>query len=201
MRQTARISGPQRKVPAIVLGTTLLWPICAIAETTPPATAPAAEQAAPRAVEASVGHAAAKAVTLKAATFSTGTIIYALGTGSVYAGGVLSAINAAGSFVIYTANDYLWDYYSPNTNVSANNETFHATSSLSRNTLKYLTFKPAVTVLNVGTIYWFTETATAMAATSTAAIVALPAMFYLNNTLWDWYDWHSVAKDTVPAAK
>jgi uncharacterized membrane protein len=87
--------------------------------------------------------------------------------------------------------------------VSANNESFHATSSLTRNTLKYLTFKPVVTVLNVGTIYWFTGSVAATAATGTAAVLILPLTFYLNNMLWDWYDWHSVSADTAaqPAAE
>ncbi len=158
-----------------------LCPAYALAQ---PAPAP------PPAAAASVQHSALKAVTLKALTFSTGAVIYSLGTGSVMAGTTLSAINAIGSFAIFTANDYAWDYYWPNTNISANNASFGAFSSLSRNTLKYLTFKPMVTVLNVGTIYMFTDTLTATAATSTAALVILPFMFYLNNVGWDWYDWY-----------
>jgi hypothetical protein len=27
-----------------------------------------------------------------------------------------------------------------------------------------------------------------------AAVLLLPLTFYVNNTLWDWYDWHTVAK-------
>lgn len=183
----------QPRWPAALLAIILLWPITGFGQTAAPA-APAPPRAvAPSAAEASLSHAAAKAVTLKVGTFSLGTVIYAFGTGSWTAGGLLSAVNAAGSLVIFTANDYLWDHFWPNTNISANNEAFRPTTSLTRNTLKYLTFKPAVTVLNLGTIYWFTNSVAATAATGSVAIFALPAMFYLNNTLWDWYDWQAAS--------
>ena len=177
----------------------MFWSGCGMAQTAPPAAAPATD-APPKAVAASVSHSAAKGITLKLATLTAGAVIYTFGTGSLAAGSLLSAINAAGSYVIYVTNEYMWDTYSPNTNVSANNEKFQTTSSLSRNTWKYLTFKPAVTVLNVSTIYWFTDTLAATATTSTAAIVALPIMFYLNNTLWDWYDWHGVPATSTATA-
>jgi len=138
-------------------------------------------------------HSVSKAITLKVATFTTGTIIYAFGTGSLAAGSALSAINTAGSFVMLTANDYAWDYFWPNTNVKANNDSFEALNSVSRNTAKYLTFKPMVTVLNIGSIYWWTGSVANTAVTGTAAVLILPMMFYVNNTLWDWYDWQRAA--------
>jgi uncharacterized membrane protein len=178
-----------------ILAGSLLLPAVAQAQT---AAAPAAPPS--KAMEASLGHAMEKAITLKLATFSLGTLIYSFGTGSLAAGSTLSAVNAAASFVIYSANDYMWDYLWPNTNISANNETFHKTASVTRNTAKYLTFKPAVTVLNVGTIYWFTGSVAATAATGTVATLALPLMFYANNTLWDWYDWRATSGDPKPQA-
>ena len=158
-----------------------------------PSAAPAAAEA-PRQVEASISHSLAKAVTLKIATFTIGTVIYSVGTGSLAAGTALSAINAAGSFVILTANDYSWDYFWPNTNVSANNVKFGALTSLSRNTVKYLTLKPILTVMNLGTVYWWTGSVTSAAVTGGAAVLILPVTFYVNNTLWDWYDWRTVTK-------
>ena len=119
---------------------------------TPAATTPDAPVEVPQKIDASLSHSMAKAVTLKIATFSFGTVIYSVGTGSLAAGTALSAINAAASFVILTANDYSWDYFWPNTNVAANSDNFHPLASLSRNTAKYLTLKPMLTVLNVGTV-------------------------------------------------
>jgi hypothetical protein len=161
---------------------------------TPAATTPDAPVEVPQKIDASLSHSMAKAVTLKIATFSFGTVIYSVGTGSLAAGTALSAINAAASFVILTANDYSWDYFWPNTNVAANSDNFHPLASLSRNTAKYLTLKPMLTVLNVGTVYWWTGSMATTAVTGGAAVLLLPLTFYVNNTLWDWYDWHTVAK-------
>ena len=145
----------------------------------------------PRTMEASVSHSALKGLTLKAMSISTTAVIFALGTGSAATGGVMAVMNGIAGYGIFVANDYIWDTYWPNTNLASNNQNFQATTSLSRNTLKYLTLKPALTLLNVGVIYAFTDTLTATAATSVATIIALPMIFYVNNTLWDWYDWRS----------
>jgi uncharacterized membrane protein len=182
-----------RMAAAALLGTASLAPTCAGAQTAPP-TAPAAGAPAPREIEASLNHSMAKAVTLKIATFTIGIAIYSVGTGNLAAGTALSAINAAGSFVILTANDYGWDYYWPNTNVSANNANFGALASLSRNTVKYLTLKPMLTVLNLGSVYWWTGSVTSAALTGGTAVLVLPLTFYINNTMWDWYDWRTVTK-------
>jgi len=196
--RASRYSGVRQATPVAALGLSLIWPVCGMAQTTP-SEAAISKGVAPHAAEASVSHSAQKGITLKALSVTAGAVIYSIGTGSLAAGGLLSVINGAGSYVIYVTNEYLWDSYSPNTNVSANNASFHTTSSLTRNTKKYLTFKPAVTVLNVGTIYWFSETLAATAGMSAGAIFMLPAVFYVNNVLWDWYDWHSVAPDTATA--
>ncbi len=128
---------------------------------------PAPQVEAPRQAEASIGHSMAKAVTMKITTFTTGTVVYAFGTGSLAEGTALSAINAAGSFVAFTANDFGWDYFWPNTNVSANGS-FHTLTSLSRNTVKYLTLKPILTVMNLATVYWWTGSAATTAVTGGA---------------------------------
>ena len=141
------------------------------------------------AMNASLGHSALKGVTLKAISVTSSFFIFAAGTGSAATGGVMAAVNGVGSFLIYTGNDYAWDYLFPNTNLSSNQQSFGMFSSLSRNTLKYLTLKPMLTVLNVGIIYAFTDTLAATVGTSAAAILLLPASFYMNNMLWDWYDW------------
>jgi hypothetical protein len=177
------------------MGALLRWTVCA-ATVAPTLLAPASAAApteTPQAAEPSLGHSMAKAVTLKIATFTISTVVYAFGTGSLAEGTALSAINAAGSFVLFTANDYGWDYFWPNTNVSANGS-FHALTSLSRNTAKYLTVKPLFTAMNLGTLYWWTGSAATTAVTGGVIVVGLPLAFYLNNTLWDWYDWRTVSR-------
>jgi hypothetical protein len=156
-------------------------------------TAPAQQIEAPRQAEASLAHSMAKAVTQKIATFTIGTVVYAFGTGSLAEGTTLSAIVTAGGFVVFTANDFGWDYFWPNTNVSANGS-FHALTSLSRNTVKYLTLKPVLTAMHLGTLYWWTGSAATTAVAGSAIVLGLPLVFYANNTLWDWYDWRTVSK-------
>jgi uncharacterized membrane protein len=182
----------RRTATAAMLLPALLAPTRAAAQPTQ-STAPAQQIEAPRQVQASLGHSMAKAVTLKIATFTIGTAVYAFGTGSLAEGAALSAVNAAGSFVLFTVNDYGWDYLWPNTNVSANGS-FLALTSLSRNTAKYLTLKPMLTAMNLGTVYWWTGSAATTAVAGGAIVLGLPLAFYLNNTLWDWYDWHVVSK-------
>jgi uncharacterized membrane protein len=190
----------------ILLVVGLFAPGLALAQRVVPPTAPAevtliAPTEPPKAMEASVSHSALKGLTLKAMSVSTTAVIFALGTGSVATGGLMAVMNGIGGWGIFTANDYIWDTFWPNTNLASNNQNFQATTSLSRNTLKYLTLKPALTVLNVGVIYAFTDTLTATAATSVATILVLPVLFYANNTLWDWYDWRSTPPAmTAPVA-
>lgn len=101
--------------------------------------------------------------------------------------------------MVYVANEYGWDTYWPNTNISANNVSFGPFSSVSRNTAKYLTLKPMLTVVNVSLISMFTSTLAATATTSAGAIFVLPLMFYVNTVGWDWYDWYSnSAQATTP---
>ena len=155
----------------------------------------------PKPLEASVGHAALKGLTLKAMSVSATAVIFSLGTGSMVTGGWMAGVNGLGSYVIYVGNEYMWDTYWPNTNLASNHQDFQATSSLSRGTLKYLTLKPMLTVLNLGLIYAFTDTLTATATTGVATIMTLPALFYVNNTLWDWYDWRNAPADAPVKAK
>jgi uncharacterized membrane protein len=164
---------------ALTLAVTWSAPCLAQASPTP---------AAPEAMNASLSHSAYKGLTLKAISVTTSFFIFAAGTGSATTGGLMAAINGVGSFLIFTGNDYGWDHFFPNTNLSTNGQ-FGMLSSLSRNTLKYLTLKPMLTALNVGIVYAFTDTLAATVGTSTAAILLLPGAFYVNNTLWDWYDW------------
>lgn len=173
-----------------VLGAGLLWPVCGIAQTAPSA-APASSVTAKPAAKPSLGHAMAKGITLKIATAGVLSVIYLAGTGSVIDAGVLTAISTAGSYAIYVANDYLWDYFSPNTNISANNPSFDTSASLWRNTGKYLTFKPVVASFSWGLVYAYTGSVNLMLTMGSAGTIAIPLIFYANNVGWDWYDWYA----------
>lgn len=170
----------------------LLWPLAAAAQPTPVATQPdATAQAAP----ASLGHTALKGVTLKLANAVTSMSIFYTGTGSMFASSALSMLIAATSYSVYVANDYLWDRFSPNTNVAANNQSFQTTTSLGRNTLKFLTFKPAVVTADWTAIYLYTGSWASTLAMGSVWSLLTPVVFYTNNTAWDWYDWWSTSAD------
>jgi uncharacterized membrane protein len=178
------------------LSLSTMWSLPGQAQTPAPApTVPA------RVMSASIDHSALKGVTLKIISITTSFFIFSAGTGSATTGGLMAVINGVASFFIYTGNDYAWDYFYPNTNLSTNEHRFGLLSSLSRNTLKYITFKPLVTALNIGIIYAYTDTLTATVATSTAAIIVLPMAFYANNMLWDWYDYSHAPKGQAPQRK
>ena len=171
----------------------LLWPLSAAAQPTPVPAQPSdsAEQAAP----ASLGHAAIKGVTLKLANAVTSMGIFYTGTGSMFASSALSMLIAATSYSVFVANDYLWDRISPNTNVAANNQSFQTTTSLGRNTLKFLTFKPAVVTADWTAIYLYTGSWASTLAMGSAWSLLTPVVFYANNTAWDWYDWWKTSTD------
>ncbi len=168
-----------RALCAGAIAASLLAPVAATAQT-PPAEQPA-----------SIGHAAAKGVTLKIGNAVTSMVVFSTGTGGLVTGGLLSVIIAATSYSVYVANDYLWDMYSPNTNVAANNPSFSTTTSLSRNTWKFLTFKPAVMLADWSAIYLYTGSFVSMLAMGSAWSLLSPMVFYANNVAWDWYDWYA----------
>jgi len=153
-----------------------------------------------RAADPSLGHAAAKGVTLKVATTALGMTVFSVGTGSLWSAGVLTMLGTATSYVTYVTNEYLWDTYAPNTNLRANSESFNTGQSLWRNSGKYLTFKPAVVAVNWAAIYLYTASAAATVAMGSVYSLTVPAIYYLNNVGWDWYDWYSGVSSgpTVP---
>src|SRR3954449_5300280 len=85
--------------------TTMLLVAPAMAQTAAPEPVPV------QALQASLSHTIAKGPTFNVLTFSVGTAIYSLGTGSVPAAAALSAIVTSGAFVLYIGNDYMWDRF------------------------------------------------------------------------------------------
>jgi uncharacterized membrane protein len=178
-------------LPRVCLAAVLLAALAAplsVAAQTPHATssAPIQQQA-----SASLGHAAAKGVSLKIINGVVGMAVFTTGTGSLAAGSVLAASVAATSFSVFVINDYIWDHYFPNTNIAANNESFNAAWSIGRNTAKFLTFKPAVMVADWSAIYLYTGSMASTLTMGPAYSLLSPVTFYANNVAWDWYDWWS----------
>jgi uncharacterized membrane protein len=184
--------GARRTACIIAVTLALLWPLESIAQTAPAAP--------PVTASASVGHAATKGLTLKAALALSSLTLFYVGTGSAVASGLLTLLVSGTSYTVYVTNEYLWDRYSPNTNVSANNQSFSTKSSISRNTLKFLTFKPTVMAVDWSTIYLYTGSLASMFTLGPAISLTSPIIFYLNNTAWDWYDWHDTPTVAAPGA-
>jgi uncharacterized membrane protein len=174
---------------AIAFALIVQLPVAGWAQTAPgPATT-----APPVAAQASLGHAALKGLTLKVINGAVALGIFATGTGTIVGGSVLAAAVALSSFTVFTINDYVWDTYFPNTNLAANNQSFSTFGSLSRNTAKFLTFKPAVVAVDWSVIYLYTGSMASMFTMGPAYSILSPLTFYANNTLWDWYDWRNAA--------
>jgi len=191
MTRGMEYGGTRRMACVAAVTLAMLWPLEGIAQTAPPTP--------PVSAGASVSHAATKGLTLKAALALSSLTLFYAGTGSVVASGMLTTLVSAASYTVYVTNEYLWDLYAPNTNVSANDQSFSALSSVSRNTAKFLTFKPTVMAVDWGTIYLYTGSLSSMFTLGPAFSLMSPLIFYLNNTAWDWYDWRAVATSTMAA--
>jgi uncharacterized membrane protein len=185
-----------RRAPQLAfLGLALVCPGLAVAQT-PPATGIAPpKQAAP----ASMTHALAKATTLNVGVGVASLAIYSIGTGSLVDGGLLAAGTVALGYSFYAVNEYLWELYKPNTNLSANNASFDTTASLWRNTGKYITFKTGVLASKFGLVYLYTGSIAATAILGSATSLAFPVLFYANNMGWDWYDWRAAPAAAMAA--
>jgi uncharacterized membrane protein len=174
-----------RLIPAAAIAACLLWSF------------PAWSQSPPVAEPASAAHVLEKTVTLATADAAALLAIFSVGTGNLRVATALTTGTMVLGTFLYPVNEYLWDYFSPNTNLSANNKSFDTSASLWRTTYKYLTFKVSITTSKFAWIYLYTGSAISMFTLGTASSLVLPVVFYLNNTAWDWYDWGTA----VPAPK
>ena len=155
---------------------------------------PSAEPAPPKAKQvapASVSHVLYRTATMNTAAAAVCMAIFTVGSGSLATGAVLTAGSIATASAIYPINEFVWDSYSPNTNLKANNESFDAQASLWRNTAKWLTFKGGIATAKFALIYAVTGSPAATAVMGTATSTALPAVYFVNNMAWDWYDWYA----------
>jgi hypothetical protein len=166
----------------------------------PAAPVPADGATAPAVAEASLGHAALKGITLKITQgfYSFGVFTVGVGVGTTL-GAAMAVADGVGAYVFYVGNEYMWDTFRPNTNLRANNEAFGPLSSLSRTTLKYITFKPAVTAWHWGLIYAVTGSLQTMVLAGSVLWFTLPLMYYVNDTAWNFHDWRfATGAATVP---
>ena len=171
-----------------------LWMAPAVAQTAPASDVAPTQAALPAPAQmkdASLSHSALKATTFKVATVVTNVSVLSLAAGGVVGGAALTGFLTVSSWLIYTANDYIWDSYAPPPVKQDANESFDATSDVWRNTGKYLTFKPVVASIKLAALYAYTGSGTIALAFGTASILTNTAVFYANNVAWDMYDWYA----------
>jgi uncharacterized membrane protein len=162
---------------------------------------PALAQPAAPAQSASLTHSALKATTFKVGSTATNLAILSYAAGGFVGGAALSTFMLASSWVIYTANDYVWDSYSPPPTKRTEDQAFDASADVWRNTGKYLTYKPVIASIKLAALYAYTGSGVIAAVFGTASILTNTAVFYANNTAWDMYDWYSGAPVVAGAPK
>ncbi len=105
---------------------------------------------------ASLTHSAIKATTFKVATTVTNVALLSYAAGGIIGGTALSAFMLGSSWVLYTANDYFWDKYSPPAAKQASGQEFDASADVWRNTMKFLTYKPVIASIKLASLYVYT---------------------------------------------
>jgi uncharacterized membrane protein len=178
---SAVVAGCSMALPAV--GQTALNAPTAVTTAEPPVPAPAEN--------ASVARSAMKATTFKAGSTAVNLAILSYATGGVAGGALLATFQLAASWVMYTANDYLWDKYSPPPPKQPGQK-FDTNAELWRTTEKYMTYKPVIAMVKLATLYAYTGSARVTAVFGGATIVANGLVFYVNNMAWDLYDWYFV---------
>jgi len=164
-----------------------------------PALAQPAAPGVPPAHSASLGHSALKATTFKVGSTVTNLAVLSYAAGGFVGGAALATFMLASSWVIYTANDYLWDTYSPPPTKRTEDQSFDTTADVWRNTGKFLTYKPVIASIKLAALYAYTSSAAVAVVFGTASILTNTGVFYVNNLAWDWYDWYAATPaEAVP---
>jgi uncharacterized membrane protein len=190
---------------ALLIATVLTLPatLPALAQSLPTPTvaaAPARPVVNP-AGSASLTHSALKATTFKVGSTATNLALLSYATGDVISGTALTVFMLASSWMIYTANDYIWDSYSPPPIKQAASEQFDATADVWRNTGKFLTYKPVIASIKLASLYVATGSVAVATIFGGASVLTNTGVFYLNNVAWDFYDWYSFKPNVVIADK
>ncbi len=164
-----------------------------VAQTVPVQGAPSSSspaQIAP-AQDASLTRSAMRATTFKVGTTITNFGILTYAAGGLVGGVALTAFVTASSWLLYTANDYVWDRYSPPPAKQTADQAFDANADVWRTTKKFLTYKPIIGTLKILSIYAYTGSRSVALIYGTATIMTNTVVFYANNLAWDYYDWHA----------
>ena len=164
----------------------MLATIMAAAVAVGPAVAQAPSAPLAHTSDATLSHSAVKATTFKVAAALSGWFLYTAAAGTVAGGTTLTAFTTVGSWLLYTANDYLWDTYSP----PQQGASFDKGADAWRTTKKFLTFTPFVKLLSSGSVYLYTGSVATVLWFSVAMTVWKSTLFYGNNFAWDYYDWY-----------
>jgi uncharacterized membrane protein len=179
----------RRVLPVAILAGLIATPV--LAQSDVPGAAPAS---------ASLTHSALKATTFKIGSTATNLGILSYAAGGIVGGAGLTAFMLGSSWLLYTANDYLWDAYAPPPVKQTEDQGFDATADVWRNTEKFATYKPVIASVKFAALYAYTSSATIAAVFGTASVLTNTAVFYLNNVAWDAYDWYAARPPTAARA-
>ena len=138
-----------------------------------------------------------EAETYQIATVVTSMAVYSLGTGSLVGGGVLTAFNAAKSWLLADANNYAWDSLLPARPAVEEPDQGPAEESLWRKAGKYLTFKPVDTALKFGSLYLYTGSLSQSFALGSATSLTSTVVYVVNRLAWGVYSWTDPTPEPV----
>jgi len=142
---------------------------------------------------ASVPHSAMRATTYKIGTTAMNIGLLSYAFGSVAGGGAVAVAAGISSWLIFTANDYLWDRYGPPLAQPVSNGQFDPKASTWRTTLKFLTYKPLSLAQKYFWVYVYSGSVATSFTWGSITAAANAAWFYVNDMAWDWYDWRVAA--------
>ena len=150
----------------------------------------------PATMEASLGHSALRATTFKAGTtfLNVGVLSFALGSATDAL--ILSLGIGATAWTIYTANGYLWDYFDPPP-VPLPGQPYDPEASAIRTTKKFATVKPIAVADKFVWLYFYTGSAMTTATWGTLTAAINLGYYYVNEMVWDWYDWTTYAAEPL----
>jgi uncharacterized membrane protein len=150
---------------------------------------------------ASLSRSALKATTFKIGSTAANLALLSYAVGGVAGGVALSAFMIGSSWLIFTANDYIWDTIEPPAAKQTADQSFDAAGETWMTTKKFITYKPMIAAVKLASLYVYTGSAQIMLIFGTASILTNTAVFYANNIAWDWYDWYAATPTSTAATR
>jgi uncharacterized membrane protein len=135
--------------------------------------------------------------TLRATTYKIGTALvnlvgYTYAFGSVVDAGMLSVASGTIAWASYIGLDYAWDTFYPLPAKQTADQAFDTSAQAWHTTLKWLTYKPLALAEKYGVLYVYTGSLAATLGWGSALAFANAGFFYVNDIMWDWYDWQAM---------